>query len=128
MTGLAGLLLVSISVGLSNFAGAIGIGLSGVDRRTRLRVGIAFGLFEAGMPLIGLLVGQAVAGRLGGYGRYGGAVLLVVTGIYTIWQGWGTEKKSQQDIALDSRGLAITAIALSLDNLVIGFALGVYQR
>ena len=127
MTGLAGLLLVSVSVGLSNFAGAIGIGLSGVDRRTRLRVGIAFGLFEAGMPLIGLLVGQAVAGRLGDYGRYAGAGLLILTGIYTIWQGWGTEKKSEKDIALDSRGLAITAIALSLDNLVIGFALGVYH-
>jgi len=29
MSGLLGLLLVSVSVGLSNFAGAIGIGLTG---------------------------------------------------------------------------------------------------
>jgi manganese efflux pump family protein len=127
MTGLAGLLLVSVSVGLSNFAGAIGIGLAGVDRRTRLRVGIAFGLFEAGMPLVGLLIGQAVAGRVGDAGRYVGAGLLVLTGIYTIWQGWGTEKKSESDIALDTRGLTLTAVALSLDNLIIGFALGVYH-
>jgi putative Mn2+ efflux pump MntP len=127
MTGLAGLLLVSVSVGLSNFAGAIGIGLSGVDRATRLRVGIAFGLFEAGMPLLGLVIGQAVAGRVGDAGRYVGAVLLILTGIYTIWQGWGTEKKSASDIALDTRGLALTAVALSLDNLIVGFALGVYH-
>src|SRR6266852_3727444 len=60
MSGLVGLLLVSVSVGLSNFAGAIGIGLSGIDARTRLRVGLAFGLFEALMPIIGLLLALAV--------------------------------------------------------------------
>jgi len=61
---LLSLLLVSISVGLSNFAGAIGIGLSGINVRTRIRVGIAFGFFEALMPLIGLLIGQAAAGYI----------------------------------------------------------------
>ena len=127
MSALAGLLLVSVSVGLSNFAGAVGIGLSGVDRKTRLRVGIAFGLFEAGMPLIGLLIGVALAGRLGNVGRYLGAVLLVGTGLYTIWQGRQTEEKGERHIAMDSRSLAMTAVALSIDNLVVGFALGVYK-
>jgi len=41
MSGLLGLLLVSVSVGLSNFAGAIGIGLSGIDARTRARISAA---------------------------------------------------------------------------------------
>src|SRR5260370_5329961 len=87
MSGLLGLLLVSVSVGLSNFAGAIGIGLSGIDARTRLRVGIAFGLFEALMPIIGLLLGQAVAGHLGHIAKYVGSAILIVVGGYTIWQG-----------------------------------------
>ena len=39
------LLLVAVSLGLSNFAAAIAIGVSGVDARTRLRVAILFGLF-----------------------------------------------------------------------------------
>jgi len=34
-----GLLLVAVSLGLSNFAAAVGIGVSGIDARTRLRVG-----------------------------------------------------------------------------------------
>ena len=127
MSALAGLLLVSVSVGLSNFAGAIGIGLSGVDRGTRLRVGVAFGLFEAGMPLLGLLLGAALAGRLGSLGRYVGAVLLMATGAYTIWQGHRSGARGDRQIAMDSRGLAMTAVALSLDNLVVGFALGVYK-
>ena len=44
------LVLVAVSLGLSNFAAAVGIGVSGVDARTRLRVGVIFGLFETGMP------------------------------------------------------------------------------
>jgi putative Mn2+ efflux pump MntP len=50
------LLLVAVSLGLSNFAAAIGIAVSGVDARTRLRVGLVFGLFEPAMPLLGLVL------------------------------------------------------------------------
>jgi manganese efflux pump family protein len=121
---------VSLSVGLSNFAGSIGIGLSGIDARTRLRVGIAFGLFEGLMPVVGLFIGQAVAGSIGNYGRLLGAVLLVLTGGYTIWQGRRTgevERQEERGAALDNRQLLVLGIALSVDNLVVGFALGVYH-
>lgn len=55
------LILAALSMGLSNFAGAIAIGVSGVSAKTRLKVGVVFGLFEGGMPLIGLLVGHTTA-------------------------------------------------------------------
>jgi len=126
---LVGLALVSLSVGLSNFAGSIGIGLSGVDARTRLRVGVAFGLFEGLMPVLGLLIGQALASTLGTYGRYLGAGLLVLTGAYTIWQGrkTGEVERAEEKGALETRQLLVLAVALSIDNLVVGFALGVYR-
>lgn len=133
MSGLTGLILVAVSVGLSNFAGAIGIGLSGVSAKMRIRVGILFGLFEAGMPIVGLIIGMSVAGRLGHIGTYVGAALLVLTGLYTIIQA--RRQKSADDSreteeersGISTRQLAITAVALSLDNLVVGFALGVYH-
>lgn len=50
------LILVALSLGLSNFAAAIGIGISGVSARTRLQVGVIFGLFETGMPIAGLAI------------------------------------------------------------------------
>src|ERR1700760_163455 len=55
------LLLVAVSLGLSNFAAAVGLGVAGVDRRTRVRVGVTFGIFEAGMPIVGLLIGHGLA-------------------------------------------------------------------
>ena len=125
MPGLLSLLLVSLSVGLSNFAGAIGIGLSGIDTKTRIRVGLAFGFFEAVMPLIGLLIGQAAAGYIGGHltGYVAGGIL-ILTGAYTIWQGWGLEKKENP---AGNHSLIVTALALSIDNLAVGFALAVYH-
>src|SRR5713226_5601871 len=119
MTGLLGLLLVSVSVGLSNFAGAIGIGLSGIDARTRLRVGIAFGLFEALMPIIGLLLGQAVAGYLGGIAKYVAGAILILTGAYTIWQGRRVTKEQAAPPGLQTHRLIVMALALSIDNLAV---------
>jgi putative Mn2+ efflux pump MntP len=128
VSGLFGLLLVSVSVGLSNFAGAIGIGLTGIDARTRLRVGIAFGLFEALMPIAGLLIGQAVAGYLGHIAKFVGSGILVVVGAYTIWQGRQvTSEQAGERAEIATHRLIITALALSIDNLAVGFALAVYR-
>jgi len=133
VSGLLSLLLVSVSVGLSNFAGAIGIGLTGLSTRTRLRVGIVFGLFEGAMPVIGLLIGQAVAGYLGHVAKYVGAALLVLTGAYTIWQGRRTAARESQSgtvvavQGLRTHQLLVTALALSIDNLAVGFAIATYH-
>ncbi|TMD30683.1 MAG: manganese efflux pump [Chloroflexi bacterium] len=130
MSGLLGLLLVSVSVGLSNFAGAIGIGLTGIDARTRLRVGIAFGLFEALMPIAGLLLGQAVAGYFGHIAKYVAGGILILTGVYTIWQGRRVPNQQEQPretTGLQTHQLLVTALALSIDNLAVGFALAVYR-
>src|ERR1700747_191876 len=64
------LLLVAASVGMSNFGAAIAIGVSGVDARTRLRVGLIFGVFESGMPVVGLIIGEQVGGPLGHAARW----------------------------------------------------------
>jgi putative Mn2+ efflux pump MntP len=126
MRELGGLLVIALSVGLTNFAGAIGIGLSGVDARTRLRVGLAFGFFEAVMPLVGLLIGHSAAGAIGQSGRYVGGGLLVLTGLWSIVQARRTSSEEREG-ALRLRQLLVLAVALSLDNLVVGFALGVYD-
>lgn len=129
MHALLSLVLVSVSVGLSNFAGAIGIGLSGINVRTRVRVGLAFGFFEALMPIVGLLLGDAVAGFFGHYGKYVGGAILILTGAYTIVQARQTavEEKARMPRSLRMQSLLVMALALSIDNLAVGFALAVYR-
>lgn len=72
-------LLVAVSLGLSNFSASVGIGVTGVAARTRFRVGVIFGLFEAGMPILGLLLGNSLARTLGNAAHWIGAGLLIAT-------------------------------------------------
>ena len=126
------LLLVAASVGLSNLAAAIGIGFGGVTARTRIRVAVVFGVFEAGMPIVGLVVGAGVASGIGHAARWIGAAVLIVIGLVTVIQAWRQPAEAASDTAApgsphhtDSLGrLIISAFALSLDNLAAGFALG----
>jgi putative Mn2+ efflux pump MntP len=126
------LLLVAASVGLSNLAAAIGIGFGGVTARTRVRVAVVFGVFEAGMPIVGLVVGAGVAGGIGHAARWIGAVVLIVIGLVTGIQALRRPAEPRRGASApdpshhtDSLGrLIISAFALSQDNLAAGFALG----
>lgn len=123
------LLLVAVSLGLSNFAASVGIGVTGVDARTRLRVGVIFGVFETCMPIVGLLLGHSLAAALGRAAHWTGAGLLIATGLYALAQA--VRDRGSQDTA-DQTGLStgrmlITGLALSIDNLAVGFALGTYH-
>ncbi len=117
------LVLVAVALGLSNFAASIGIGLAGVDARVRLRVGVTFGLFEAIMPLVGLLLGHHLAQAIGSASAFVGGGLLVATGAYGVIQA---RRGAPEPIPIggSSVALIVTAAALSIDNLVAGFALG----
>ncbi len=125
------LLLVAASVGMSNLAAAIAIGVSGVDARTRLRVGLVFGAFEGGMPVLGLLLGEQVAGPLGHAARWVGASLLIAVGVYALVSTF-RRRPRQHEGERPARAqpgyarLLLSGLALSLDNLVVGFALGTY--
>jgi putative Mn2+ efflux pump MntP len=123
------LLLVAASLGLSNFAASVGIGVTGIDARTRLRVGVIFGLFETGMPILGLLLGHSLAAPLGRAAHWIGAGLLIATGIYALVQAIrGAGRREDDDRAGQPVGrLLVTGAALSIDNLAVGFALGTYR-
>ena len=116
------LLLVAASVGASNFAASVAIGVAGVSARIRLRVGLVFGLFEAGMPLVGLALGAQAASTLGAAGRWLGAALLVGVGLYGLFGP--ARDESGLITAASGRRLVLGGLILSLDNLVVGFALG----
>jgi manganese efflux pump family protein len=123
------LLLVALSLGLSNFAAAVGIGVSGIDGRTRLRVGVIFGLFEGGMPIVGLLLGRSLANTVGHAAHWIGAALLVATGLYAIVQAIRSSRHQQDQAPAGQRTgrLLVTGAALSIDNLAVGFALGTFH-
>ena len=71
-------LLLAVALGLSNLAAAIGFGAGGVSGRTRMRIAVVFGLFEAGMPALGL--GARIGAAAGERSEMIACGLLVVAG------------------------------------------------
>jgi manganese efflux pump family protein len=122
------LLLAAGSLGLNNFAASIAIGLSGIERRARLRVAFAFGLFEAGMPVVGLLIGRQVSHTLGSAAHIIGGLLLIGVGAQVTISAARASDVAPSTYARAGMGrLLLLAAGLSIDNLVVGFALGAYR-
>lgn len=117
------LALAALAVGFGNFGASIGIGMSGATGPTRVRVGLIFGVFEAGMPLVGLVAGQGVARGLGSVAGYAGGALLVGVGGWQLVLAFRASNRGPIPPMSTGR-LLLTGFALSLDNLVVGFSLG----
>jgi putative Mn2+ efflux pump MntP len=129
---LIALIAVALAVAIGNFAVATAFGLTGASRRAQLEVALVFALFEGGMPLVGLLLGRQLSGGLGGTAHPAGGVLLCLTGLYGLVTGLRPAREPGNRAAGQVGGawrlrLWLSALALSLDNLVAGFALGAYH-
>lgn len=127
--GVLALVLVSLSVGMDNFGAATAMGLSGVGGAERLRIATVFGLFEGVMPVLGLLVGHSLSRSLGGSAPLVGGLLLVGAGAYSILRELFEREKGPGSALRPAgmRRLLVLGLALSIDNLVVGFAFGTYH-
>jgi manganese efflux pump family protein len=77
------------------------------------------------MPLVGLLAGRGAAHALGDTSRYAGGALLIAIGAWQLVQAARASRKGMLVPPIAMRPLLLTALALSADNLVVGFSLGV---
>jgi putative Mn2+ efflux pump MntP len=126
------LLLLAVALGLSNLAGAIGIGVSGVTGPLRVRIAVLFGLFEAGMPVLGLVLGHGVASGLGRSAPWFGGALLIAVGLVSLVLARRGSGGSGAGVPSGSGSwgtwrVLVSAAALSVDNLAAGFALGTFR-
>lgn len=124
MQDLIALLLIGLSVGLDNFAASIAIGLGGIEKSLRFRIAIVFGIFEAVMPIVGIVIGQKLISIIGGNAKHIGGSMLVATGIYLVISA--LKHKGDEKVVQATQGwgkLIIAAISISIDNLIIGFGL-----
>jgi putative Mn2+ efflux pump MntP len=120
------LLALIVPLGLDTFAASTALGAAGVAGRERLRVGLLFGAFEAGMTLLGYAVGNPLGHAAGSIGDYVAAGVLAVLGLWIVLGGEGEDRVES---LTSVRGFAAVAlgISVSLDELAIGLSLGVLR-
>ena len=120
----AGLLL---PLGLDTFALAAALGLAGLAGRDRLRITLVFTAFEAGMPILGLLIGRVAGSALGEWAGYAAVALLLGIGVWMIWPGRDEEAEERRVRFLASaQGAAVLTlgISISVDELTVGISAG----
>ena len=123
------LLAFILPLGLDSFAVAAAVGASQVTTGwQRLRISLIFVIFEGGMPLIGLALGSVLARGIGRVADYLAAVAVIGIGCWMLLAGAGDEEARASRI-LTSRGLALVGlgISISLDELAIGFSIGLIR-
>lgn len=126
ITELGKLLAFVLPLGLDTFAIAAAVGAAGVQPVARRRVTALFVAFEAGMPLVGLALGAPLAHAIGGVAEYVAGAVLIAVGA---WMLFAEDEEGEEEKARsfsDARGMALIALGLSisLDELAVGFTLG----
>lgn len=128
MKSIITLIFLGFSVGLGNFGASIAIGLSGVNKKTRNKVAIVFGVFETGMPIVGLVIGRQLSTIFSNKANLIGGILLLIVGLYEIISSFKNEEVQVKKVYKSWNKLILSGLALSIDNLIIGFSLGAYKE
>ena len=119
------LVILGVIIGFNNFATALALGSIGQEKRL-WRILTVFAVFEFSVPLIGLWLGQSAAKPFMDASSWLGPALLAALGVLTLVQS-ARDTHDQKRLAAKIttwRGLIFLSAGLSLDNLVIGFSLG----
>ena len=114
-----------LSLGLDTLAVSVGLGLSGLARNRWWRVGLTFAFFEGLMPIGGLVVGARLGHAVGIWADYGAAALLILVGVLAIREALADDDDDVKAPSVEGRQLLLTALSVSLDELAVGFSLGV---
>lgn len=115
--------LFIIAVGLSMDAFAVsickGLSMHRMSWKGAWTVGLYFGGFQAGMPLLGYLLGSQFQDAITNIDHWIAFILLSVIGINMIRESLNKEEESC-DASLDFSHMTVLAVATSIDALAVG--------
>lgn len=120
------ILMLGMAMGMNNALASVALGAMRMRRRDQLRIALVFGVFEALMPIAGVVIGEQVSRLAGNQARWIGIAVLAAFGIYSLLK---REEGEDAHARTEVRGMRVVmlAAALSLDNLTIGFGLGMLR-
>jgi len=113
-----------LPLSLDTFAIAAALGMTRLTVAQRVRFGLLFAAFEGGMPVIGLLVGVGLGRVIGGFSEYVAIVALAGLGAYMLFGQDKDDERAQRLVASTGTAMIVLGLSVSLDELAIGFGLG----
>ncbi len=119
------LIFLGIIIGSNNLAASLALGALGQHAR-QWRIIFVFGFFEFCIPLLGIWLGQRLATMIEQELEWLSIGLLLAMAVFMIYSGVRHRPTDEKiaDRVTSWAGLVVLAAGLSLDNLIIGFSLG----
>lgn len=119
--GLLDLFLVAVGLSMDAFAVSIckGLSVQKANVRQSVIVGLYFGGFQAGMPLLGYFLGRQFSHLITAYDHWIAFVLLGIIGVNMIREALDKEVE-QTSASFGPRAMLPMAVATSIDALAVG--------
>lgn len=114
-------LVLGFVLSLDNFRVAVALGTVPFGLKRAVQVALTFGLWDAVMPLVGLLIGRQIGESVGDVADWVGAAALGGYGLYLVISALRNPEPDELDHPWALFGIPLT---LSLDNLFAGASLG----
>ena len=118
---LISVLLIGVGLAMDAFAVAVckGLSMKKLEWKKAIIIALYFGIFQAGMPVIGYLLGTAFESFVTRVDHWIAFVLLGIIGINMIKEAFGCDCEDAND-KVDFKTMIVLAIATSIDALAIG--------
>ena len=115
------LFILAVGLSMDAFAVAVckGLSLRSMSWKKAAIVGLYFGGFQAGMPLLGYFLGVQFRSYITSFDHWIAFILLVLIGGNMIRESFGDEEEGGSD-SVGFREMSVLAIATSIDALAVG--------
>jgi manganese efflux pump family protein len=119
---IATLFLLAVGLSMDAFAVAVckGLAMQRLTLKSIFTVGAYFGIFQAGMPLLGYFLGSTFESRVVAIDHWIAFILLGAIGVNMIRESLGKDEEKVADASLSFKTMLILAIATSIDALAVG--------
>lgn len=134
--GLAELVLLAVGLSMDAFAVSIckGLGMKKINLKVAVVLGLFFGGFQAGMPVIGWALGSQFMGIIGPIDHWIAFILLAFIGGKMLWEAFTEDEDEDEDEGdgkdaekIDLGEYLILAIATSIDALAVGISFAAFS-
>jgi len=114
--------ILAAPLGTDSAALCTGIGASDrLSMRRRLTIASTLTAFEAGMPVVGVLLSTVIGDALGESARWAGGALLAALGVYMLLSHDDDEAGAAP---MGAWALLVAGLAVSIDEIAVGVSLG----
>lgn len=128
--GIVELFLIAVGLSMDAFAVSVckGLAMRKCTWKKAAIAGLYFGVFQAGMPVIGYVLGVQFKDVITSIDHWIAFILLGIIGVNMIREAIGScEECEEQDESLDVRTMVGLAVATSIDALAVGVTFAFLQ-